>query len=114
MGLLPPPCFESMKDEDNNNDLYYVLKKLVNEGIDSISQVEGALAFVDEGRVFLIRNAFPLYATPYMVSSVMPDLEHDVYKEQNTSIEAGIWYEWYPTFRQVTGKIPLYNLYIMY
>jgi len=63
-GVINETFFKSIKDEGNNNDLYYILKNIVNHGFKWLEQVEGCFAlcvFDPEGNIYLVRNTFPLY-----------------------------------------------------
>ena len=72
-GVINESFFKSIKDEENNNDLYYILKGIVNEGFQFLEKVEGCFAltiFSPSGQIYLIKNTFPLYCNGPIFSSV--------------------------------------------
>ncbi len=72
-GVINETYFKSIKDENNNNDLYYILKGIVKNGFKFLEKVEGcfALAIFDpKGNIYLIKNTFPLYNNGKVFSSV--------------------------------------------
>jgi hypothetical protein len=71
-GIINEYFFKRIKDEANKNDLFYILKKVVDEGIQFLEKVEGcfSLCFIKtDGTVLLVRNAFPLYVNNNIFSS---------------------------------------------
>jgi glucosamine 6-phosphate synthetase-like amidotransferase/phosphosugar isomerase protein len=75
-GIVSASQFKEMKDESNNNDLYYILKLIVNSKkafpFKELENIEGtfALVFIDpENNIYLIRKDYPLYYSNNIISS---------------------------------------------
>lgn len=89
-GVINARYFSSIKDENNNNDLYYILKKLDQEGFEYLQKVEGCFSFAivekQTKKVYLIRKDYPLYVNDRAFSSVkFPN---------STVLEHGVLWEW--------------------
>lgn len=72
-GVINEKYFKSIKDEDNNNDLYYILKNVRDKGYIFLEEVEGCFAlaiFAPDGTILLVKNTFPLYYNNEIFSSV--------------------------------------------
>lgn len=73
-GVINATYYKTIRDEDNNNDLYYILKKIEQKGFQYLEQVEGCFAFAiickTTKQVFLIRKDYPLYVSDTAFSSV--------------------------------------------
>lgn len=108
-GVINEGYFKKIKDEDNNNDLYYILKNVVMKGITSVlPEVEGtySLVFVTEDyKVYLIRNTFPLFVSDNIFSSVP--------FEESQELENGVLYQWLPEFKRVKKFDNLYSPYLL-
>ena len=88
-GVINEKYFRSIKDDTNENDLYYILKNIVKLGINTLENVEGCFAlclFKPDGQVLLVRNTFPLYYNEYIFSSVK-------FNDGNM-LKNGIVYDW--------------------
>ena len=72
-GVINHNYFQKIKDENNTNDLYYLLKGISNYGITFLEQVQGCFAlaiFIDNGSILLVSNTYPIYYTSDIFSSV--------------------------------------------
>jgi len=86
--------FKRVKDEDNNNDIYYIGKNVLNRGWSYLSEIEGVFALVfvfAKGnrveRVIMARNTYPLYYNEVFYSSVK--------FEGQKPLRNGIVYDWW-------------------
>lgn len=94
-GVINASYYKSIKDEDNNNDLYYILKKIEQNGFQYLEQVEGCFAFAIVSKktkqVFLIRKDYPLYVSDKAFSSIEFEgshlLKHSILLEWQTNNE---------------------------
>ncbi len=88
-GVINADFFKQIKDEDNNNDLYYILKGIVNNGFKWLEKVEGTFALViidDNHNIYLIRKDFPLFFNKNQFSSIQFD--------NSEKLKSGILYDW--------------------
>lgn len=88
-GVINEKYFKSIKDEDNNNDLYYILKGIVDKGFKFLEEVEGCFAlaiFNPNSEIYLVRNTFPLFYDNNIFSSVK--------FEGSKLLQQGSIYEW--------------------
>ena len=74
-GIINANYYKKIKDEYNNNDLYYILKNIYHfqKGYKYLEEVEGtfALAIVTSNEdVILVRKDYPLYYNENVFSSV--------------------------------------------
>lgn len=73
-GVINASFYKSLKDEANNNDLYYILKHIEQEGFEFLKKIEGcfALCIVEKASrcMFLIRKDYPLFISDKAFSSV--------------------------------------------
>lgn len=75
-GVINEGFFKMIKDEENNNDLYYILKNVVNNGWEWLENVKGVYAlafFKPNGKIFLVRNTYPLFYNKTIFSSVVTE-----------------------------------------
>ena len=104
-GVINADFFKKIKNEQNNNDLYYVLKGIIQFGFKWLERVEGTFALVFISRrndIVLIRKDFLLYYNDNIISSVKFEggklLEHGLVKGWNNSFEQKLnlekVYEW--------------------
>lgn len=104
-GIINEKYFKSIKDEENNNDLYYILKGFTEKGSKFLEMVEGCFAlviFTPRGEIFLIKNTFPIYYNNSIFSSV---------KFGNSQLlKDGILYDWVKNkkIEQIDTKLPPY------
>lgn len=78
-GVISQSFFEYIKTEDNNNDLYYILKNTtldnthIQLNFKYLEQVDGLYALVffnPNGNIYLVKNQFPIYYNDDIFSSV--------------------------------------------
>lgn len=104
-GVINYNYFQQIKDEDNANDLYYILKQIQEHGIEVLKKVKGVFAFAiinPENQILLIRKDFPLYYNNSMFSSI---------EFPNSSLlEHGVVYNW--TTNTIVKDLALESVYL--
>lgn len=99
-GVINETFFKSIKDESNNNDLYYILKNVAENGFDWLKNVDGCFALVffnKNGNIMLVRNTFPLYVNSDIFSSTK--------FKGSQLLEQGVVYNW--TIDKVIQEVQL-------
>jgi hypothetical protein len=104
-GIVSESDYRDLKDEDIDNDLYYVLKLIRDKGFKELENLEAvfALTIITPETVFLIRNAYPLYYNDNAFSSVSFDGAQQ--------LKEGVLYDW--LHNENINEFKFYSPYIL-